>query len=177
MTKSPGKMVSNSNKNKDLGAFRNFWNIENDKDKQATICKVVKSVIYSVCLVLFFASSWATFLNFSSNVKIKSTKVVESPGDVLDSPTIVVCNSSAYKQPKVPTTLAEYKNNTMSLSEFLVDAYFVKNAAEGVLSFRPSVITETVKEITTMFHGTCIMIEKRFQVTYFCKIMLVSLRY
>ena len=176
MTKSSGKKLSNSNKNKDLGAFKKFSNIENDNDKQTTIWKIVQFLIYSVCLVLFFASSWATFLNFSSNVKIRSTKVVTSPGDVLESPTLVVCNSSAFKQPKLPTTLAGYKNNTMSLSEFLVDAYIVTDTRAGILSFQPSLITDTVKEVTTMFHGTCIMIEKRFQVTYFCKIVLISLR-
>ena len=164
MTKSSGKGILKKNAN--FAAFRKFWNVENDNDKQATFCKVVKSVIYSVCLVLFFGSSWATFQNFSSNIKIRSTKVVPSPGDVLESPTLVVCNSSAYKENKVPTTLAGYKNNTMNLRDFLVNAYTVTNTKAGVLSYKPSLITDTIKEITTMFYGTCIMIEKRFQVTY-----------
>ena len=65
----------------------------------------------------------------------------------------------------LPTTVGGYLNNTMSKNDILVDALIVHGARNGPLSYRPKSIREYVKEISTMFHGRCFMIEKRFEVT------------
>ena len=52
----------------------------------------------------------------------------------------------------------------MEKDDFIVDALVVQNGAQGVLSYKPRSIIENVKEIATMFHGTCITIDSRIQV-------------
>jgi len=148
---------------------------ETATNTRGTLLKVAKFISYLICLILFFANSLAIFQNFASDIKIRSTKVVPSPGDVLDSPIILVCNSSAYKDSIVPTNIVEYKNKTMALDDYLVGAYIIDNAAEGILSYRPISIMDEVKEISTMFQGNCIVIEKRFQVTRHFIYIIVSL--
>ena len=131
---------------------------------QGMFCKIARFISYSFCLFAFLANSMAIFNNFTSDVKIISTKVVPSPGHVLESPTVLVCNSSAYKEPILPTTLGAYKNTTMSIHNVLVDALIVRDAWKGPLSYQPDSIKQYVKEVSTMTRGTCIMIEERFQV-------------
>jgi hypothetical protein len=89
---------------------------------------------------------------------------VPSPDGVLDSPTILLCNSSAYKKAIIPTTIEDYKKQTMTLDDFLVDAFIIKHEKEGILSYRPISIKHNFKELATMFRGTCIMLDKRFKV-------------
>ena len=139
-------------------------NMENETDTRGLMCKVIKFMSYLICLSFFFANSFAIFQNFASDIKIRSTKVVPSPGGVLDSPTVLLCNSSAYKKAIIPTTLEDYKNQTMTLDDFLVDAFMIKHEKEGFLSYQPISIKHNFKEIATMFRGTCIMLDKRFKV-------------
>jgi hypothetical protein len=147
---------------------------ETATNTRGTLLKVAKFMSYVICLILFFGNSLAIFQNFASDIKIRSTSVVPSPGDFLDSPIILVCNSSAYKDSIIPTNIVEYKNKTMTLDDYLVGAYIIDNAAEGILKYRPVSIMDDVKEIATMFQGNCIVIEKRFQVTrHFMYILLI----
>ena len=128
------------------------------------ICKVIRCIGYVTCLSLAMVNSWAIFRSYTSDIKIKSTKVVPSPGNYLDSPLILLCNSSAYKDQILPTTKESYIENTMKLSEVLVDALVVRDVRKGPLSFRPKSIKEKVKEVETMFQGTCITIKGGIQV-------------
>ena len=68
------------------------------------ICKVIRFIGYVTCLSLALVNSWAIFRSYASNIKIKSTKVVPSPGNFLDSPLILLGNSSAYKDQILPTS-------------------------------------------------------------------------
>ena len=128
------------------------------------ICKVIRFIGYVTCLSLALVNSWAIFRSYASNIKIKSTKVVPSPGNFLDSPLILLCNSSAYKDQILPTTKESYIENTMKLSEVLVDALVVRDVRKGPLSFRPKSIKEKVKEVETRFQRTCITIKGGIQV-------------
>ena len=133
--------------------------------RRENICRAIRCVGYGICLSLAIVNSWAIFQSYICNIKVRSTKVVPSPGNVLDSPTILVCNSTAYKNQILPTTTANYKENTMNMSDFLVEAMVVKDAGrKGVLSLRPKSIKEKVREVATMFQGTCIMLEETIQV-------------
>ena len=128
------------------------------------IYRIATIISYIVCLSLFTAGSWAVFKNFSSGAKIRSAKVIPPDAGVLDSPILLVCNSSAYKEPVVPFTFESFKNNTISKNEILIDAFMINDARNGILAYNPSRITEHVKELSTMFFGNCIIIEKAFKV-------------
>ena len=128
------------------------------------ICKVIRYTGYIVCLSLFGLSSFAIFRAYTSKTTIKSTKVEPSPYHLLDSPTILVCNSSAYKEQTLPTTMASYRNNTMSKKDVLLEAYHVTDTTKGLLHYKPRPISDDFKEIATIFHGNCIIYEKQLQV-------------
>ena len=127
-------------------------------------CKVLKLVTYVICLLGFFVNSSAIFQTFASKTTIKSTRVVPAPDGVLEAPILLICNSTPYKEPKLYTSLDAFKNNTMKKDDFIVDALVVQNGSQGVLSYKPRSIKENVKEIATMFHGTCITIDSKIQV-------------
>ena len=105
------------------------------------------------------------FRNFSSGIKIRSAKVIPPDAGVLESPVLLVCNSSAYKEPIMPFTFESFKNNTISQNDMLMDAFLITNARNGPLAYNPSRITHDVREISTMFYGNCILIKKAFKVT------------
>ena len=155
-------VLHNQTKNKVQEKNNNSEKISKRRDN---ICRVIRCVGYAICLSLAMVNSWAIFQSYIGNIKVRSTKVVPSPGNVLDSPTILVCNSTAYKNQILPTTTANYKENTMNMSDFLAEAMLVKDAErKGVLSLRPKSIKEKVREVETMFQGTCIILEETIQV-------------
>ena len=135
-----------------------------DTESLLPICKVIRYTGYIVCLSLFGLSSFAIFRAYTSKTTIKSTKVEPSPYDLLDSPTILVCNSSAYKVQTLPTTMASYRNNTMNKKDVLLEAYHVTDTTKGLLDYKPSTIKDDFKEIATIFHGNCIIYEKQLKV-------------
>ena len=128
------------------------------------ICKVIRYTGYIVCLSLFGLSSFAIFRAWANKTTIKSTKVEPSPYNLLDSPTILVCNSSAYKEQILPTTMDSYRNNTMNKKDALLEAYHVTDTSKGLLHYKPRPISDDFKEIATIFHGNCIIYEKQLQV-------------
>ena len=112
------------------------------------IFRIATVLSYVVCLSLSTAGCLAVFKNFSSGAKIRSAKVIPPDAGVLDSPIILVCNSSAYKEPIVPFTFESFKNNTISQNELLIDAFMINNARNGPLAYNPSRITEHVKQLS-----------------------------
>ena len=138
-------------------------NITN-KTMEGNACKIFKAMSYVICLACFFANSVAIFRAFCSNTTIISTQVIPSPDGVLESPTFLICNDSPYKKPILYFDADGFKNNTMALEDTLVDVLFVKAEEGGFLSYKPVSIKESVKEIATMFYGTCFMIDKQLQV-------------
>ena len=138
--------------------------IKRDVDTEGKICFVFKFIIYTICLIFFAANSYAIFRNFASNTTIKSQRVVPSADGYLESPTLLICNSTPYKEPILFTDQENFKNNTMSKDDFIFDAFVVKNGSQGLLNWKLMSIKESVKEISTFFHGTCIMIDEKWQV-------------
>ena len=138
--------------------------VENNDTMQDKACKLMKFSACIICFLCFIANSYMIFLDFANNTTIISTTVIPSPGDVLESPTLLLCNTSAFKQPDLYTSLDGYKNNTMGLNDFLIDVLFVKGTLTNFFNVKPVSIKESVKEIETMFHGTCFLIDKKLQV-------------
>ena len=57
-----------------------------------------------------------------------------------------------------------YKNNTLSLDEFLVDIKFGKNVGQAALNATLKSIKRSMKDILTAFHGTCFLSQEKLQV-------------
>ena len=137
---------------------------DNKLSSLAPICRVIKVSSYVICLSLFMFSSFNIFKSYAENITIKSTKI--SPNDIIETPTLLLCNSTAYKKQSLPTSMASYQNNTMKMEDVLANAYFIANTNIGLLSYNPSPIMGDVKEIATIFHGNCIISKERFKVIY-----------
>ena len=138
--------------------------IKKEVATEGKICIVIKLIIYTICIIFFFANSYAIFKNFASNTTIKSQRVVPPANGYLESPALLICNSTPYKEPILFTDQENFKNNTMSKDKFFVDAFVVKNGSQGLLNWKLMSIKESVKEISTFFYGTCIMVDGKWQV-------------
>ena len=138
--------------------------IKKEVATEGKICIVIKLIIYTICIIFFFANSYAIFKNFASNTTIKSQRVVPPADGYLESPALLICNSTPYKEPILFTDRENFKNNTMSKDDFFADAFVVKNGSQGLLNWKITSVKESVKEISTYFHGTCIMIDGKWQV-------------
>jgi hypothetical protein len=83
----------------------------------------------------------------------------------LEFPSILICNEHAFKKPAVVTDYEGYKNNTLSLDDFLVDMKFGKNLGGAVLDAKLRSIKGHVQEVLTAFHGTCFLSQEKLQVS------------
>ena len=128
------------------------------------IYSFLKFLIYVFCCVSFILNSYAIFKEYWSNPTIVSTKVEKSSDRLLDIPSILICNESAFKQSNVTPDFLGYKNNTISLEEFLVDVKISFDTQTGVLNITHQSISKNIKTIFTAFHGTCFLIDEKLQV-------------
>lgn len=134
-----------------------------DKSTQEQIFMVLKCISYVVCIIAFFLNSAAIFRDYDKKKKVVSTKVVPSPNGGLESPMFVICNTTAFKERTMDTSLDGYKNNTMRLDDVLLDAFFVE-AVREVSVFQHVQIKNDVKEVATMMHGNCLVLDQKRQV-------------
>ena len=128
-------------------------------------CNILNFLIYVFCCVSFILNSYAIFKEYWSNPTIISTKVEKSSDRLLDIPSILICNESAFKQPIVTSDLPGYKNNTLRLEEFLIDVVVSFDTQKGVLNITHQPIRDNIKTIFTAFHGTCFLIDEKLQVS------------
>ena len=119
---------------------------------------------YLTCIICFVMNSYAVFQGFLSNPTIISTKVIKSPKGTLEFPSILICNETAFKVPVMVTDYYGYKNNTLSLDDFLVDIKMARNVKESILNTKLVSLKGAIKEISTMFHGTCFLYQEKLQV-------------
>ena len=131
------------------------------------ICKVFEFMSFIVCFIGFSVFSYQIFDNFAKGTTLISTSVIKSANGLLEFPIILLCNSSAYKEQTLNTTLDGYKRNTMSLKDAVIDAFLVtRDPDAGVLDNKLISIMEKAKEVLTMTHGTCIIFDLKIKVLF-----------
>ena len=131
------------------------------------ICKVFKFMSFIVCFIGFSVFSYQIFDNFAKGTTLISTSVIKSPNGLLEFPTLLLCNSSAYKEKTLNTTLDGYKSNTMSLKDVVIDAFMVnRDPNAGVLGATLIPIMDKAKEVLTMTHGTCVIFDLKIKVLF-----------
>ena len=127
------------------------------KNAQDQLYLMLRLLVYITCIVFFVINSYAIFRDFMSNPTIISTKVVKSPNKLLEFPSFLICNESSFKNPTLLTDYEGYKNNTMSLDDFLVEMKFGRDLGRAVLEGKLKSIKGTVQEVLTAFHGACFL--------------------
>ena len=124
-----------------------------------------------ICVALFIANSYVIFKQFASHNTILAAKFVEE--DTLRFPTLIICNASAYKNPKFPDfRLDSYLNNTIALSDFLIAITQPdKNGEAGVIENEKmlynstySSVNITIEAIRSYYRGNCFKVEYRKKV-------------
>ena len=136
------------------------------KNVEDRIYTALRFTIYLVCIALFVLNSYAIFIVFINNPTIISTRVSKFPNRMLEFPSILICNDSAFKEPAMHTDYYGYKNNTLSLDDFLVDIVFAKDIGKAILDATTRSIKGSMQEILTAFHGTCFLNSEKLQVSF-----------
>ena len=123
-------------------------------NKQASF-PVLKITIYVICIILFVFNSFAIFTDFLANPTILSTKVSQSPGGLLDLPTILLCDDTTFNDGNQEASSFGNSNGTLILEDFLPAAFVVTGAGQGLSTSKGYSIRENFREIATAFHGSC----------------------
>ena len=117
---------------------------------------LLKITIYVICIILFGLNSFAIFTDFLANPTILSTKVNQSPGGILDLPTILLCDDSTFNNEKNQETNTYGNNNdSMKLEDFLPAAFVLNGVGQDISNIPYYSIREDFREIVTAFHGSC----------------------
>ena len=136
------------------------------KESNELMCKYFKTLSLCICLVAFVVTNWKVFENFREDRNVISTRIEFSRGNELQLPTLLICNASAFKEPVLYTDPDQYRDNTLSLDEVMVDAFVLKNLSNGILKQHPISIKNHFKPIVTLFRGMCYIIDNKMRVTF-----------
>ena len=132
---------------------------------------VIKSCAAFICVALFIANSYVIFKQFASHNTILATNYIEE--EKLRFPTLIICNASAYKNPKFRDfSLESYLNNTISLSDFLIAITQPdKNGESGVIENEVILYNSTycsdnitIEAIRSEYRGNCFKVEYKKKV-------------
>lgn len=126
---------------------------------------VLKIAIYVICIILFGFNSFAIFTDFLANPTILSTKVTQSPGGLLDLPTILLCDDSTVNDENQEASSIGNSNGTLILEDVLPAAFVLKGVAEGFSMSNSYSIRENFREIVTAFHGSCFVGPEKLNVS------------
>lgn len=126
---------------------------------------VLKIAIYVICIILFGFNSFAIFTDFLANPTILSTKVTQSPGGLLDLPTILLCDDSTVNDENQEASSIGNSNGTLILEDVLPAAFVLKGVAEGFSMSDSYSIRENFREIVTAFHGSCFVGPEKLNVS------------
>ena len=123
-----------------------------------------------VCSVFFFGNNFLIFKQFVSHKTYYASKL--NYADKLMLPNIAICNSSAFKNPKVSTLdLDDFLNNTLQFSESIVS---ITHGFAG--NYEPSNIQKVlwnstyrsklfdIKPILSFYRGKCYIMSYKEEV-------------
>ena len=145
-----------------------------DVDGNKKAFQYSKWLCFIVCLFVFIFSNHKLFNKFSENNTVLSTKSIQPSDDLIELPAVLICNENAFKTPVLYTDPGSYKQNTMDLDDFLIDALFIEQLNLANLNKRPRSMRDHFKEVVTFVHGTCYLINnktKALLIPYICLVI------
>ena len=127
---------------------------------------LIKTIAAVTCLACFFANNFVLFKQFASHKTVTASSYINQKKLLL--PVIIICNGSAFKNPKVSTVdLDDYLNNTFKITDALVS--ITSGEGSGVLSpsdDQRSLYNSTYKDknihidqFFTYYRGHCYSVE------------------
>ena len=136
---------------------------ERGKKSPDRFYSMLSVLVHIACIILFVMNSYAIFRDFMSNPTIISTKAMKSANKLIEFPSILICNESAFKTSALVTDYEGYKNNTIRLDDFLVEMKFGRDLGRAVLEAKLKSIKAKIQEVFTAFHGACFLSQERLQ--------------
>ena len=132
-------------------------------------CNLIKYATGLGCILGFIFNSYVIFEQYIGGKTLLSSDLQPSPDGSLMAPGIVICSHRAFKTDHLTTNIADFKKNTMALSDFLTEAFFLTadhrsphgNGVNRILNDK-----EKLKAIYSAQFGTCYFLNTRFQVSF-----------
>ena len=127
-------------------------NVETMKNN-CSLLLLLKLLSFGICSWGFFTISWRLFKDFSQKATIISSNYVTSADETILSPSILICNHTAFKSLRISTNLEEYLNDTADPKDIFVDTGFMNQ-----------VIVDKIRPIYTAYKGRCFVFEPTIKV-------------
>ena len=121
--------------------------------ENCSLLVLLKLLSFGICSWGFFTISWRLFKDFSQKATIISSNYVASKDETILSPSILICNHTAFKSLRISTNLEEYLNDTADPKDIFVDTGFMNQ-----------VIFDKIRPIYTAYKGRCFVFEPTIKV-------------
>ena len=116
--------------------------------------KVLKYISAALCAFGFFIMSWQLMKDFLHGATIVSSNFVKQDLDeTLMSPSILICNHTAFKSLRISTNLEEYLNDTIDPEDIFIDT-----------GFMDQIIVGKFRSIYTPYKGRCFVFQPSIKV-------------
>ena len=116
--------------------------------------KLLKLLSVALCAFGFFIISWHLMKDFLEGATIVSSNYVkEDLDEKLMSPSILICNHTAFKSLRISTTLEEYLNDTVDPKDIFVE-----------IGFLNQIIVDKLRPIYTPYKGRCFVFQPSIKV-------------
>ena len=125
----------------------------------SNILGVLKVFTSVVCFIGFFFVTYHTITEYVEDKTLLSSDLEES--DKIESPVIVVCNKTSFKQRDLSLNTHDYLNNTLTKEDFLLEAMLIQNDIDmdtDNMTADYTSIKENVYSMPTLFYGNCFVI-------------------
>ena len=120
----------------------------------------LKFFSFILCAAGFFVISWHLLKDFSQNKTVVSSSFLKYEDGSLRSPSILICNKTAFKTNRITGHLHEYLKNTVELTDVIFQSGFISSSRQQVIFNNNS-----IREIYTSLKGRCFVFEPVIKVS------------
>ena len=134
---------------------------------------VIKTLAAILCITLFLVNNYVIFNQFASGKTIVCSNIKYE--EKLSFPTFVICNASAFKNPKVLTVdLEEYLKDTFKLSDTLISITVAGGYGSSDKPINDEILYNAtqisphiqIESVHTLYRGHCYRVEYQKKVMY-----------
>ena len=138
---------------------------------------IIKAIAALICLVLFFINNYVLLKQFAADQTVTTTNIKWLETELM--PSIIICSSTAYKNPRVTSIdMDSYINNTFKLSEALISIDLGSEDNELGSSWNDKVLWNltyissdvTLDPVYTYYRGTCYKFKYLIPVSVFIEV-------
>ena len=137
--------------------FQNYIKNCLSKNWCSKVC-ALKLFSFAVCFCGFFIISWRLMEDFLEQKTVVSSTFLKTSDESLLSPSMLICNHTAFKSLRFNTKLEDYLDDTVDIKDIFVDTGFIGNSKE------PQLLVDKIRPIYTPYKGKCFVFEPAIKV-------------